>query len=176
MVFFLFCWNKSNSIWYFRRRRGFALIFTGEYASILFMRIFLSLMFLGGKLDSMFFYSKIMFVVFMFIWVRGTLPRLRCDKLIYLEWKSFILVSLNYIFFFCWNWNVYFLFNNLKSEDSLFIFLILWIKDKMLFFLLNSTVRKFILYICFQKQMFYINYTIILTCRLYIIKIGIKRI
>nr|YP_009107281.1 NADH dehydrogenase subunit 1 [Petrolisthes haswelli]CEH11284.1 NADH dehydrogenase subunit 1 [Petrolisthes haswelli] len=79
---------------------GFALIFMAEYASILFMSMLFSLMFIGGNLDSMFFYLKLMMVAFIFIWVRGTLPRLRYDKLMNLAWKSFLPVSLNYIFFF----------------------------------------------------------------------------
>nr|YP_007317377.1 NADH dehydrogenase subunit 1 [Neopetrolisthes maculatus]AGA56154.1 NADH dehydrogenase subunit 1 [Neopetrolisthes maculatus] len=79
---------------------GFALIFMAEYSSILFMSMLFSLMFLGGQLDSVLFYVKLMFMGFVFIWVRGTLPRLRYDKLMYLAWKSFLPVSLNYIFFF----------------------------------------------------------------------------
>jgi NADH-ubiquinone oxidoreductase chain 1 len=39
------------------------------------------------------------FFCFWFIWVRGTLPRLRYDKLIYLAWKSFLPVTLNLVLF-----------------------------------------------------------------------------
>jgi NADH-ubiquinone oxidoreductase chain 1 len=40
------------------------------------------------------------FFCFWFIWVRGTLPRFRYDKLIYLAWKSFLPASLNFIIFY----------------------------------------------------------------------------
>nr|QFG40092.1 NADH dehydrogenase subunit 1 [Munidopsis verrilli] len=79
---------------------SFALIFMAEYASILFMGMLFSLLFLGAHPCSMGFYLKILFVSFSFIWVRGTVPRLRYDKLMYLAWKSFLPVSLNYLIFF----------------------------------------------------------------------------
>ena len=82
------------------RRGGFALIFLAEYARILFMRILVALIFLGGELVSIFFYIKFVFISFCFIWVRGTLPRFRYDKLMYLAWKRFLPVSLNYLIFF----------------------------------------------------------------------------
>jgi len=81
-------------------RGGFALIFLAEYARILFIRILVALLFLGGDLIRIFFYIKLVFVSFCFIWVRGTLPRFRYDKLIYLAWKRFLPVSLNYLIFF----------------------------------------------------------------------------
>jgi len=65
-------------------RGGFALIFLAEYARILFIRILFSLIFLGGGLMSFLFYLKLIFISFIFIWARGTLPRFRYDKLIYL--------------------------------------------------------------------------------------------
>nr|AAF75585.1 NADH dehydrogenase subunit 1 [Meganyctiphanes norvegica] len=79
---------------------GFALIFLAEYASILFMSMLVALLFLGGNLVSLSFYMKLVFISFCFIWVRGTLPRFRYDKLMYLAWKSFLPVSLNYLIFF----------------------------------------------------------------------------
>nr|YP_010564805.1 NADH dehydrogenase subunit 1 [Volucella latifasciata]UZA61208.1 NADH dehydrogenase subunit 1 [Volucella latifasciata] len=79
---------------------GFALIFLSEYASILFMSMLFSLIFLGGDVISFFFFLKLMFISFVFIWVRGTLPRFRYDKLMYLAWKSFLPFSLNYLLFF----------------------------------------------------------------------------
>nr|YP_010507382.1 NADH dehydrogenase subunit 1 [Eristalinus sepulchralis]UXG18963.1 NADH dehydrogenase subunit 1 [Eristalinus sepulchralis]WKU83943.1 NADH dehydrogenase subunit 1 [Eristalinus sepulchralis] len=79
---------------------GFALIFLSEYASILFMSMLFSLIFLGGDVFNFFFYFKLMFISFMFIWVRGTLPRFRYDKLMYLAWKSFLPFSLNYLLFY----------------------------------------------------------------------------
>nr|AIK66992.1 NADH dehydrogenase subunit 1 [Ranina ranina] len=79
---------------------GFALIFMAEYASILFMSGLFSTIFLGSGVCSVTFYIKSVLVAFIFVWVRGTLPRLRYDKLMYLAWKSFLPVSINYLIFF----------------------------------------------------------------------------
>nr|YP_009517348.1 NADH dehydrogenase subunit 1 [Histia rhodope]AXO78699.1 NADH dehydrogenase subunit 1 [Histia rhodope]UNO31883.1 NADH dehydrogenase subunit 1 [Histia rhodope] len=79
---------------------GFALIFMAEYASILFMSLFFSLLFLGGYDLSLFFYLKLGLIFFLFMWVRGTLPRYRYDKLMYLAWKSYLPISLNFLVFF----------------------------------------------------------------------------
>nr|AYQ19083.1 NADH dehydrogenase subunit 1 [Agrilinae sp. 5 ACP-2013] len=79
---------------------GFALIFLAEYANILFMSFLFSLFFLGGNFYSLFFFFLIVFISFSFIWVRGTLPRYRYDKLMYLSWKCFLPFSLNYFIFF----------------------------------------------------------------------------
>nr|QWZ46413.1 NADH dehydrogenase subunit 1 [Philolithus aegrotus] len=78
----------------------FAMIFLAEYASILFMSMISVLIFLGGDLNSFFFYVKLVFISFFWIWVRGTLPRFRYDKLMYLAWKSFLPCSLNYLIMF----------------------------------------------------------------------------
>nr|YP_010895157.1 NADH dehydrogenase subunit 1 [Iteaphila macquarti]WJW73683.1 NADH dehydrogenase subunit 1 [Iteaphila macquarti] len=79
---------------------GFALIFLAEYASILFMSMLFSVIFLGCDIYSLSFYLKLTFISFLFIWVRGTLPRFRYDKLMYLAWKCFLPFSLNYLMFF----------------------------------------------------------------------------
>nr|YP_010397576.1 NADH dehydrogenase subunit 1 [Diamesa tonsa]UQJ73563.1 NADH dehydrogenase subunit 1 [Diamesa tonsa] len=79
---------------------GFALIFLAEYASILFMSMLFAVVFLGGDVYSFAFFIKLAAVSFMFIWVRGTLPRFRYDKLMFLAWKSFLPFSLNYLFLF----------------------------------------------------------------------------
>nr|ASM82617.1 NADH dehydrogenase subunit 1 [Amphinemura sp. FS-2017] len=79
---------------------GFALIFLAEYASILFMSMLFCAIFLGCDIYSLGFFVKLTFVSFMFIWARGTLPRFRYDKLMYLAWKSFLPLSLNYLFLF----------------------------------------------------------------------------
>nr|YP_010729870.1 NADH dehydrogenase subunit 1 [Parnassius mnemosyne]WEF74741.1 NADH dehydrogenase subunit 1 [Parnassius mnemosyne] len=79
---------------------GFALIFLAEYSSILFMSMLFILMYMGGYNMSLFFYIKLVFISFLFIWVRGTLPRYRYDKLMYLSWKSYLPISLNYLLFF----------------------------------------------------------------------------
>nr|YP_008815850.1 NADH dehydrogenase subunit 1 [Celaenorrhinus maculosa]AGZ17864.1 NADH dehydrogenase subunit 1 [Celaenorrhinus maculosa] len=79
---------------------GFTLIFLSEYSSILFMSLLFSIMYLGGYDLSLLFYMKMIFISFMFIWVRGTLPRYRYDKLMYLSWKIYLPLSLNYLLLF----------------------------------------------------------------------------
>uniref|UniRef100_UPI0031F3C0D8 NADH dehydrogenase subunit 1 n=1 Tax=Pyrgodera armata TaxID=1964324 RepID=UPI0031F3C0D8 len=79
---------------------GFTLIFLAEYTSIIFMSMLFSLVFLGGDFYSFLFFISLSFVSFVFIWVRGTLPRFRYDSLMYLAWKSFLPLSLNFLFFF----------------------------------------------------------------------------
>ncbi|YP_009164478.1 NADH dehydrogenase subunit 1 (mitochondrion) [Spodoptera frugiperda] len=79
---------------------GFALIFLAEYSSILFMSLLFILMYMGGFSLSIIFYLKLVFIFFLFIWVRGTLPRYRYDKLMYLAWKSYLPISLNFLLFF----------------------------------------------------------------------------
>nr|YP_009689629.1 NADH dehydrogenase subunit 1 [Limatus flavisetosus]QEE94332.1 NADH dehydrogenase subunit 1 [Limatus flavisetosus] len=79
---------------------GFALIFLAEYSSILFMSMLFCVIFLGSDIYNFLFFLKLTIISFLFIWVRGTLPRFRYDKLMYLAWKSFLPMSLNYLFFF----------------------------------------------------------------------------
>nr|AVI25217.1 NADH dehydrogenase subunit 1 [Phyllomimus sp. YH-2018] len=79
---------------------GFAMIFMAEYTSILFMSMLLCVLFLGGDINSIFFSLKVAFLGFVFIWVRGTVPRFRYDKLMYLAWSIYLPVALNYLMFF----------------------------------------------------------------------------
>nr|WIL79809.1 NADH dehydrogenase subunit 1 [Neohydnus sinensis] len=79
---------------------GFAMIFLAEYSSILFMSMICSMLFLGANFYSWMFFMKIVFFSFLWIWVRGTLPRYRYDKLMYMAWKSYLPVTLNYILFY----------------------------------------------------------------------------
>nr|UYC28670.1 NADH dehydrogenase subunit 1 [Pieris rapae] len=74
---------------------GFALIFLAEYSSILFMSMMFVLLYMGGYSLNLGFYLKLSFISFLFIWVRGTLPRYRYDKLMYLCWKVYLPISLN---------------------------------------------------------------------------------
>jgi len=85
----------------------FALFFLGEYSNILFMSTLLSLFFLGGWLNitgeefHVFFNClslgiKVIFHVFIFCWVRASLPRYRYDQLMNLGWK--VLMPLNVVF------------------------------------------------------------------------------
>jgi NADH-ubiquinone oxidoreductase chain 1 len=63
---------------------GFALIFLAEYARILFISMFFCLVYLGAIINSLFFFLKLSFISFFFIWVRGAFPRYRYDKLIFM--------------------------------------------------------------------------------------------
>jgi NADH-ubiquinone oxidoreductase chain 1 len=63
-------------------RGGFALIFMAEYARILFISSLIVIIFLGPNLTLYRLGLKSALVAFAFIWARGTLPRVRYDKLI----------------------------------------------------------------------------------------------
>jgi NADH-ubiquinone oxidoreductase chain 1 len=54
------------------------------HARILFMRLLFCIIFLGRDLYSFLFCIRVVFISFLFIWVRGTSPRFRYDKLMYL--------------------------------------------------------------------------------------------
>nr|YP_010029668.1 NADH dehydrogenase subunit 1 [Pimelocerus perforatus]QOU11174.1 NADH dehydrogenase subunit 1 [Pimelocerus perforatus] len=79
---------------------GFAMIFLAEYASILFMSMICVLLFCGGDLVSIKFFIKLTVISFVWVWVRGTLPRYRYDKLMYLAWKSYLPVALNLLVYY----------------------------------------------------------------------------
>ena len=89
----------------------FALFFLGEYANMLLMSAFVSILFLGGWWpcinlsflniipNSLWFSLKIALGVIFFIVTRATLPRYRYDQLMYIGWKSFLPLSLGYLLF-----------------------------------------------------------------------------
>nr|YP_010272380.1 NADH dehydrogenase subunit 1 [Mimotettix multispinosus]UKE80377.1 NADH dehydrogenase subunit 1 [Mimotettix multispinosus] len=79
---------------------GFALLFISEYSSIIFLCLMTCVIFMGSNFNSLLFYSKLVFMCFFFIWVRATLPRYRYDKLMYLAWKCYLPLILNYMIFF----------------------------------------------------------------------------
>nr|UPL65958.1 NADH dehydrogenase subunit 1 [Mystilus priamus] len=79
---------------------GFAYIFLSEYMNIIFISLFTTIIFMGFDMYSIFFFMKWVLLIFMFIWVRGTLPRFRYDKLMYLTWKMFLPLSMNYLLFY----------------------------------------------------------------------------
>nr|AZZ89166.1 NADH dehydrogenase subunit 1 [Betatropis formosana] len=79
---------------------SFSLFFLSEYSNMMFMSFLLSLIFLGGDFFSFFFFFSVLFLIFVFIWVRGTFPRYRYDKLMYLSWSCYLPVVLNYLMFF----------------------------------------------------------------------------
>ena len=85
----------------------FALFFLAEYSYIILMSSFLVILFFGGwlpifnfiMLPSWFwFFIKLNFILFSFIWVRGTLPRYRYDQLMSLGWKVMLPLSLGFLF------------------------------------------------------------------------------
>lgn len=80
---------------------AFALFFLAEYAHIIFMSFLFALIFLGGwslfiELNIIFFIKGTL-IVFLFIWVRASFPRLRYDQLMSLLWKTYLPLSLSFI-------------------------------------------------------------------------------
>nr|YP_009540834.1 NADH dehydrogenase subunit 1 [Mongoloniscus sinensis]AYQ93285.1 NADH dehydrogenase subunit 1 [Mongoloniscus sinensis] len=79
---------------------GFILFFLAEYSSMLFMSVLFSVLFIGAQ-DL---YLKLIFwslcLINLFIWVRGTLPRMRYDKLMSMAWKIFLPISISYLILF----------------------------------------------------------------------------
>lgn len=83
---------------------SFALFFLAEYAHIILMSTFTVLLFLGGWLSPFndtydFFWlgMKVALIIFLFIWIRATLPRIRYDQLMALLWKSYLPLSLAFV-------------------------------------------------------------------------------
>nr|ATD52998.1 NADH dehydrogenase subunit 1 [Cicadula sp. EMHAU-2015-Zz052713] len=79
---------------------GFALLFISEYSSIIFISMLTCIIFFGSEVFSLMFSLKMILMCFLFVWVRATLPRFRYDKLMYLAWKCYLPLSLNYVIFF----------------------------------------------------------------------------
>nr|QSL97100.1 NADH dehydrogenase subunit 1 [Catharanthus roseus] len=87
---------------------GFALFFLGEYANMILMGPCTSLS-LGGWLPildlpifkkipgSIWFSIKVIFFLFLYIWVRAAFPRYRYDQLMGLGWKVFLPLSLAWV-------------------------------------------------------------------------------
>ena len=72
---------------------SFALFFLAEYANIILMSALCVILFGGG---GALFGVKVCFVIFGFVWVRASLPRVRYDQLMALLWKSYLPLSLAY--------------------------------------------------------------------------------
>jgi NADH-quinone oxidoreductase subunit H len=79
----------------------FAAYYAAEYLEIIVISALTTTLFLGGWnipfwadaptwLDPIVVLAKTLFLVFVFIWVRATLPRLRYDQLMSLGWKVFL--------------------------------------------------------------------------------------
>jgi NADH-quinone oxidoreductase subunit H len=88
---------------------SFVLFFLAEYASMILMSAMTVILFLGGWLPPFdiapfnyipavfWFMLKITFILFLFLWVRGTFPRYRYDQLMRLGWKVFLPLSLFWV-------------------------------------------------------------------------------
>ncbi|HVE32684.1 MAG TPA: NADH-quinone oxidoreductase subunit NuoH [Gemmatimonadaceae bacterium] len=94
----------------------FSMFFIAEYANIMTASALMATLFFGGwdipftmwdnvaphtfiktLVTFAVFWVKILFFVFVFIWVRWTLPRFRYDQLMALGWKFMLPVALAYI-------------------------------------------------------------------------------
>ena len=91
----------------------FALFFLAEYINMVTVSALMTTLFLGGWRapwpislwheantgwwPMLWFFGKLFGVLFVFIWLRGTLPRLRYDQFMKLGWKVLIPVSLIWI-------------------------------------------------------------------------------
>lgn len=83
----------------------FAMFFFAEYSNMFVVSAIITILFLGGwqspfgdfmngpVWQSIWFISKAMFFVFVQIWLRWTLPRLRVDQLMYVTWKVMLPVA-----------------------------------------------------------------------------------
>jgi NADH-quinone oxidoreductase subunit H len=99
---------------------SFGLFFLGEYGNMILMSSMTTILFLGGWLPPfnndfltlipgyIWFLLKISFLLFVFLWVRATLPRYRYDQLMSLGWKLFLPLSLLWIIIT----SVYLYYNN----------------------------------------------------------------
>jgi len=88
----------------------FAMFFMAEYANMFTVACLASLMFLGGwngptfgfaegtviagLLHVFWFAVRIFFFLFLYVWVRGTLPRFRYDQLMGFSWKVLLPLAL----------------------------------------------------------------------------------
>lgn len=87
----------------------FALFFLGEYANMILVSAITTTFFLGGYLPPfnleflnfipgfIWFVFKIGCLLFVFLWLRATLPRYRYDQLMYLGWKVFLPLTLFWV-------------------------------------------------------------------------------
>src|SRR3989449_4656704 len=93
----------------------FALFFLGEYAAMITGSAVIVTLFFGGwhfpgipdgshgwifgLINIAVFFAKVAFLIFLFMWVRWTLPRFRWDQLMRLGWLFFFEIALVNIFF-----------------------------------------------------------------------------
>jgi NADH-quinone oxidoreductase subunit H len=85
----------------------FAMFFLAEYVNMITVSCVATLVFLGGWmgplfgpvwlvaiLPTLYFLIKVSFFLFLYIWVRGTLPRFRYDQLMSFGWKVLVPLAL----------------------------------------------------------------------------------
>jgi NADH-quinone oxidoreductase subunit H len=82
----------------------FALFFMAEYVNMFTASMLATTLFLGGWngpfvaqlpwLGPIYFLAKIFFFLFLYIWLRGTLPRFRFDQLMNFGWKFLLPVAI----------------------------------------------------------------------------------
>jgi NADH-quinone oxidoreductase subunit H len=77
----------------------FGLFFLGEYVTMVMLGSLVAIFFLGGWRGPLlppivWFSAKVLFIAFVMIWMRATLPRLRYDQLMHVGWKVLIPVAL----------------------------------------------------------------------------------
>ncbi|MGB9616297.1 MAG: NADH-quinone oxidoreductase subunit NuoH [Desulfomonilaceae bacterium] len=70
----------------------FGLFYLGEYAHLLFLSSLMTTLYFGGWQGPIlppvvWFLAKVFFFVFVFVWIRGTYPRLRYDRVMSFGWK-----------------------------------------------------------------------------------------
>ena len=96
----------------------FALFFMAEYVNMLTVSMLATTLFLGGWngpgvasfpiLGVFYFLGKVFFFLFLYIWLRGTLPRFRFDQLMNFGWKFLLPVAiLNIIITATWAFFAY---------------------------------------------------------------------
>ncbi len=82
---------------------GFALFYLAEYAALVTNSAIIVTLWLGGpdgpriagnSIGPFWFALKVLIILYLYVWVRATLPRLRYDQLMDLGWKRLIPVSL----------------------------------------------------------------------------------
>ena len=84
----------------------FVFFFLGEYASIVLICVLNSILFLGGYIGIFIFYFyfsplnlaiKTVFLIFVFIWVRASFPRIRFDQLMSVCWTVLLPVVIAFV-------------------------------------------------------------------------------
>nr|ADZ47926.1 NADH dehydrogenase subunit 1 [Xenophyes cascus] len=79
---------------------GFAFIFMAEYLNVMLMGLLINVLFLGSNFLSFIFFIDLVFVMFLFIWIRGSFPRYRYDSLMGLSWSVYLPICLNLFMLF----------------------------------------------------------------------------